>query len=164
MGFITDLLNADHKRSAFSCGEESLDFFIQKLAMQHIKSRAAGVFVSADADGRVKGYYTLSSDSIPYEEVPEDFRKKMPRYDSLPTTLLGRLAIDHQYQGQRLGELLLLDAMHRAYLMSGQIGSIAVIVDALNDKAEAFYKQYGFIKLPDRGRLFLPMKSIKTLF
>lgn len=164
MDFITHLLNADHNRSAFSCGEESLDFFIQKLASQHVKSHAAGVFIATDENGRVKGYYTLSSDSIPADSVPEDFRKKVPRYESLPTTLLGRLAIDLQHQGQGLGELLLIDALNRAYTISEQVGSVAVIVDALNRKAEAFYKQYGFIKLPDRGRLFLPMKSIKTLF
>lgn len=164
MDFITDLLNADHKRSAFFCGEETLDVFIQKRASQHIKSRAAGIFVAADEDGRVKGYYTLSSDNIPYEDVPEAVRKKMPRYQSLPTTLLGRLAVDQKFQRQRLGESLLLDALHRAYAISEQIGSIAVIVDALHDKAAAFYGQYGFIRLPDRGRLFLPMKSIKQLF
>jgi GNAT superfamily N-acetyltransferase len=164
MHFITEILNAGHKKSAFSCGEESLDTFIQKLASQHVKSRAAGVFITADAEGRVKGYYTLSSDSIPADLVPEDFRKKLPRYESLPTTLLGRLAIDRHDQGQGLGELLLIDALHRAYAISEQVGSVAVIVDALNSKAEAFYLQYGFIKLPDRGRLFLPMKSVKTLF
>ncbi len=164
MNFITELLHADHKRSRFSCGEESLDVFIQKLASQHVKSRAAGVFIAADAGGRVKGYYTLSADSIPAESVPEDFRKKVPRYESLPTTLLGWLAIDLHDQGQGLGELLLIDALHRAYAISEQVGSAAVIVDALNSKAEAFYQQYGFIALPDRGRLFLPMKSVKTLF
>jgi GNAT superfamily N-acetyltransferase len=164
MDFITELLQADHKRSAFSCGEESLDAFIQKQASQHLKSRAAGIFVALDEDKRVKGYYTLSSDNIPYDEVPEDVRKKMPRYQSLPTTLLGRLAVDLQDQGAGFGELLLLDALYRVYTLSVQIGSIAVVVDALHEKAATFYEQYGFIRLPDRGRLFIPMKSIGQLF
>ncbi len=164
MDFVTELLQADHKRSAFSCGEESLDTFIQKQASQHIKSRAAGIFVAVDDSKGVKGFYTLSSDNIPYDEVPEDVRKKMPRYQSLPTTLLGRLAVDLKHQGEGLGELLLLDALYRAFTVSEQIGSIAVIVDALHEKAAKFYGQYGFIKLPDRGRLFLPMRSVGQLF
>lgn len=164
MDFVAELLQSDYKRSGFSCGEKNLDAFIQRQASQHLKSRAAGIFVVLEDQKVVKGYYTLSGDNVPYDEIPDEMRKKMPRYQSLPTTLLGRLAIDRKYQGQGLGELLLMDALYRSYTLSEQIGSVAVVVDALHEKAAIFYEKYGFIKLPDRGRLFMPMKTIAQGF
>ncbi len=84
-------------------------------------------------------------------------------YTKLPTTLLGRLAVDTQFRRQGLGELLLMDALQRCYVLSEQIGSIAVIVDPLDEEAAAFYQQYGFIPL-ESGRMFLPMKTVAALF
>jgi predicted GNAT family N-acyltransferase len=107
----------------------------------------------------------LSNDSIPAKHLPEEIRKKMPGvYTNLPTTLLGRLAVDKGETGKGLGKLLLIDALNRSYAISMQVGSMAVIVDPLDLEAEAFYTKYGFIKLPDSGRMFLPMKTIAPLF
>jgi predicted GNAT family N-acyltransferase len=97
--------------------------------------------------------------------VPSDIRKKLPgSYKSIPTTLLGRLAIDNKFQGQGIGKLILIDALKRCYEISKTIGSFAVIVDPIDKDAENFYVKYGFIKLPDSGKMFLPMKTINQLF
>ncbi len=95
-----------------------------------------------------------------------DIQKKMPSsYTVLPTTLLGRLAVDQRFQGKGLGEQLLLDALKRSYDISAlEIGSVAIVVDPLDKAGVSFYAQYGFVKLPDRGRMFLPMKTIGRLF
>ena len=83
----------------------------------------------------------------------------------MPATLLGRLAVDQRYRGQGIGEFLLLDALHRAYVQSSQIAAIAVVVGAIDDQAARFYRHFNFIPLPDRpDRLFLPIKTIATLF
>jgi predicted GNAT family N-acyltransferase len=80
-------------------------------------------------------------------------------------TLLGRLAVSEQFRGQRLGERLLMDALHRALQSSKQIASAAVVVDAKDSQAVAFYRKYGFIDLPKiEKRLFLPMGTIAQLF
>ena len=77
----------------------------------------------------------------------------------------GRLSVDHRYQGQGIGEFLLIDALRRAYFQSSQIAAVAVVVDAIDEKAWRFYRHFGFIPLPDRpDRLFLPMKTIAALF
>lgn len=112
------------------------------------------------------GYYTLSNDNISQEILPDEITKAMPKsYANLPTTLIGRLAVDENFKGQRFGELLLLDTLKRCYHVStGSIGSMAVVVDPLDKDAERFYNKYGFIELPDSGRMFLPMKTIKELF
>ena len=83
----------------------------------------------------------------------------------MPATLIGRLAVSNEFRGQGLGELLLLDALNRCLSGSKQVASAAVIVDARDDSAAAFYKKYGFIELPKTPkRLFRPMATIEKLF
>ena len=164
MSYLTVPLKSSHKKEDFSCGKKPLDDYLHKQVSQDIKRKLAVCFVLED-NGTIKGFYTLSNDNIPAAHLPEEIRKKMPRnYSNLPTTLLGRLARDSKFGGQGLGELLLLDALRRAYDISEEIGSMAVIVDPLDEDAIAFYLKYGFIELPDSGRMFLPMKTIAQLF
>jgi|TARA_B110000305_G_C19259322_1_gene548737 GNAT superfamily N-acetyltransferase len=166
MSQISEPLNSTHKKSDFSCGKEMLDVYIHKQANQDIKRKLSTCFVINEKETNlIKGYYTLSNNSIPLELVPNQIRKKLPRsYQSIPTTLLGRLAIDDKFQGQGIGKLILVDALKRSYEISKTIGSFAVIVDPIDQDAENFYEKYGFIKLPDSGKMFLPMKTIGQLF
>ena len=143
-----------------------LDNYLKKQANQDIKRKLSACFVLNDEETNLlKGYYTLANNSIPQNLIPTEFRKKLPKsYISIPTTLLGRLAIDNRFQGKGIGMLLLIDALKRSYEISKSIGSFAVIVDPLDKDAEKFYNKYGFINLPDSGKMFLPMNTIKTLF
>tara|TARA_R110001583_G_scaffold193707_1_gene362789 strand:+ start:982 stop:1485 length:504 start_codon:yes stop_codon:yes gene_type:complete len=166
MSQISEPLNSAHKKSDFSCGKEMLDRYIQEQASQDVKRKLSACFVVNDVETNLlKGYYTLSNNSIPIELVPNQIQKKLPRsYKSIPTTLIGRLAIDNKFQGQGIGKLILIDALKRSYEISKTIGSFAVIVDPIDQNAENFYDKYGFIKLPDSGKMFLPMKTISQLF
>jgi len=164
MSYITALLEASHERAKFSCGNAMLDNYIQKQARQDVKAKVSACFILSDDDKEIKGYYTLSNGSIPNSQLPESVLKKLPRYQDLPVTLLGRLAIDNKFKGQKLGKLLLLDALKRSYDTSSNIGSMAVIVDPIDQEATDFYSKYGFILLPDSGRMFLPMATIEQLF
>ncbi len=113
----------------------------------------------------VSGYHTLSKNNISNKLIPESFKQKLPKsYSNIPTILLGRLAIDERYQGEGTGKLLLIDALKRCFEISDSIGIYAVVVDPLDIDAEAFYSKYGFIKLPDSEKMFLPMKTIKEIF
>lgn len=113
----------------------------------------------------IQAYYTLSNNSIPLEFIPEVFRKKLPKsYSGLPTTLIGRLAVDKKFQGKGIGKLLLIDALKRSYHASKTIASYAVVVDPVDSEAVSFYEKYGFIKLPDSGKMFLPMKILSGIF
>ena len=166
MSQISEPLNSKHKKSDFSCGKEMLDNYLHKQANQDIKRKLSVCFVIKEVETNlIKGYYTLSNNSIPLEVVPNEIRKKLPRsYEAIPTTLLGRLAIDNKFQGQGIGKLILVDALKRSYELSKTIGSFAVVVDPIDKDAERFYDKYGFIKLPDSGKMFLPMKTIGQLF
>ena len=121
-------------------------------------------FVLIDKVNNVLGYYTLSANSIKREDSPERLRKKLPpSYNELPTILVGRLAIDKSIKGNGFGEILLVDALRRCLKISESMGTISVIVDPIDDKAQAFYSRYGFILLPSSGKMFLPIKTIKEL-
>ncbi len=165
-GFLSELLSSKHKKSVFSCGKTMLDVYIHKQANQDIKRKLSACFViSENKTGFIKGYYTLSNNSIPLSDIPNEISKKLPKsYQSIPTILLGRLAIDSKFQGQGIGKILLVDALKRSFEISKTIGSFAVVVDPIDANAENFYHKYGFIKLPNSGKMFLPMKTISQLF
>lgn len=166
MSQISEPLNSKHKKADFSCGMEMLDNYIHKQANQDIKRKLAACFVIKEPEtDLIKGYYTLSNSNIPLEGIPNEIRRKLPSaYEAIPTTLLGRLAIDTKFQGQGIGKLILVDALKRSYELSKIIGSFAVVVDPIDQNAEKFYEKYGFIKLPDSKKMFLPMKTIGQLF
>lgn len=166
MSQISEPLNSAHKKSDFSCGKEILDRYLHKQANQDVKRKLSVCFVINDeSTNLIKGYYTLSNNNIPLELVPIQIQEKLPKsYESIPTTLLGRLAIDNRFQGQGVGKLMLIDALKRSYELSKTVGSFAVVVDPIDQDAENFYDKYGFIKLSDSGKMFLPMKTINQIF
>jgi len=156
-------LGSNHERAAFSCGVPELDSYIRQQAGQDLKRKLAAVFVLAADNQAIAGFYTLSARSILASELPPDIEKKLPRYP-LPVTLLGRMAVARSLQGKGLGELLLFDALDRALRGSRHVASWAVVVDA-KAGARDFYLNHDFLPLPSQpGRLFLPMKTIETMF
>jgi ribosomal protein S18 acetylase RimI-like enzyme len=163
--FAIEPLGDQHDRAAFSCGVEALDSYLHKQAGQDARRRAAVPFVGT-ADGKtIAGYYTLSQYAIHLDAVPALVARKLPQYPMVSTTLLGRLAVSTEFRGRRVGETLLMDALHRSLELSKQVASTGVIVDAKDDSAVSFYTKYGFLDLPKvPRRLFLPMGTIEQLF
>ena len=139
------------------------DRYFHERSGKEVEARVAAAFVMADGPA-VLGYYTLSAHSIERNALPEDVVKKLklPKYALIPATLMGRLAVDLKYQGQRIGEILLMDGLERSYVHSSQVASFAVLVDAKENAVE-FYRRYGFLKLPTGRRMFIPMETIKKL-
>jgi GNAT superfamily N-acetyltransferase len=166
MSYLTEVLDNKHSRDNFRCGKDLLDNYFRTQAKQDVKRKLSACFVLVDNEtGKISGYYTLSSNSISNDLIPESFKKRFPKsYLSIPTVLLGRLAIDKGFQGKGIGKLLLIDSLKRCYDTSKSVGTFAVIVDPLDKEAERFYKKYGFINLPDSGKMILPMKTIEELF
>ncbi|MGB5943242.1 MAG: GNAT family N-acetyltransferase [Leeuwenhoekiella sp.] len=158
------ILDKNHNRKNFRCEEQSLTDYIQKQVSQDVKKRLAICFVAIDTDNNVVGYYTLTSESLGREQIPENYLKKVPKNYNAPVILLGRLARDIREKGSGLGEHLLLDALFRAFTLSEEsIGAMAVIVDPINENAVKFYGKYGFEQLPDSEKMFLPMNTIKQI-
>jgi GNAT superfamily N-acetyltransferase len=154
------LLNEGHDRNSFRCGVESLERYLKTQAGQDVRRKANAVFVLSEPaePARVLGYYTLCAMAIAQGDVPEAARKHTPRYPLVSATLIGRLAVVRDRQGQRLGAVLLADALRRAFESAGTVGSSMIVVDALDEPAAGFYAAHGFVRLPDSLRLVLPMR------
>jgi GNAT superfamily N-acetyltransferase len=152
-------LNATHDCKIFSCGVSALDDYFTTRATQDIKRRIANCFVAVTDDSHIAGYYTLAATSIPLPDITEMDAKKLPRYPVILAALIGRLAIDQRFQGQKLGGALIIDAAKRAATSDAAI--YAMIVDAKDETAKAFYEHFGFIGFRSRPlSLYLPLATL----
>src|SRR5579863_7484355 len=163
--YLIECLEKKHNKNDFKCGVEVLDLYLKTQASQDIKKNVGVTYAMTEKNSnQVMGYYTLSSIGIFPGELPDELVKRLPRYPVLPGVLLGRLARDEKFRGKDVGLYLLMDALKRSIAVANQIGIVAVIVDAKDEKAAAFYKNYGFIAFPDNNRrLFSPLSTIKKL-
>ena len=159
---IALLDTARHSRSAFDCGSEPLNRYLQQQATQDARRRFASCFVAVTDDNGIAGYYTLASSSVSLIDLPVDTRKRLPRYPTVPAVRMGRLAVDRRFKGMGLGAALLADALTRA--ARSEIAAHALIVDAKNETALAFYRHHGFIALPDAPlTVFLPLDTVRKV-
>ena len=161
--FRFEQLGPQHDRRAFDCGVEALNRYLQQQASQDIRNKVATVLVMVDsASESTAGFYRLSAASVSLGSLPEEIKKRLPRYPIQPAILLGRLAIDRRYQGQGLGELLLFNALRRSLLLSDELAAMSILVDAKDDRARSFYERFGFLRLvDDERRLVIPMRIIQ---
>lgn len=168
MDLITEQLNAAlHDRNSFDCGVNELNTFLKQHANQNqlknmSKTYVAVVAISADDPKKIYGYYTLAAGHVQCEQLSENIKAKLPKYP-IPIARIGRLAVDKDYKGQGIGGFLLHDAFTNVLNIADKMGVFAVVVDAKNEDAKAFYKNYGFTELQDSGlTLFLLVSTIKS--
>jgi predicted GNAT family N-acyltransferase len=160
--YSVEALDASHDRLAFHSGVEDLDRYLHHQAGQDARRKAAAPFVLLNAARSIVGYYTLSAYSVYLSELPDALAKKLPRYPRLPATLLGRLAIANSHRGKKLGGYLLMDALHRSWKATTQVGSVGVVVEAKDERALAFYRHHEFTSMPGHpDKLFLAMATIE---
>jgi len=156
---------ADHDRADFTCGIAELDKYFRQQASQDAKRRVAAPFVMLDSERRSVGYYTLSAYGVRSTELPPAVAKKLPRYPVIPSTLLGRLAVSREHRGQKLGRLLLMDALYRSWKNTTEVASVGVVAEAIDNSAREFYLHHEFIPFPEHPRkLFIAMGTIKRAF
>jgi GNAT superfamily N-acetyltransferase len=155
-----EVLGAQHERKGFESGVTALDRYFREQVTQDVRRLATTCYVARDAaTGRVAGYYTIAAGSVPLAELPEDVRKRLPRYPSVPVARLGRLAVDQAHRGRGLGGVLLWDAVIRA--RRSELAVFAIAVDAKDEQAQAFYRHHGFVSLVSAPlQLFLSLAGI----
>jgi GNAT superfamily N-acetyltransferase len=163
LGPKVEPLGAPHDRASFSCGVEPLDRYFHGQASQDARKHIAAPFVLVLPDGKIAGYYTLSSTAIQAPDLPPDISRKLPRYPLIPAILLGRLAVNQRHRGLGFGRFLLADALFRS--VTSEIASFAVVVDARDETARRFYERESFLAFPEQPmKLFRPMADIAALF
>lgn len=157
---IAALDAAVHDRSLFSSAPPALDRYLREQVSQDIRRRVAACFVALTDAERIAGYYTLATASVPLTGLPDELRRKLPRYGAVPAIRMGRLAVDAAFKGQGLGGALLVNALRRS--AGSEIPAAVLVVDAKDEQATSFYLHYGFVSLQDTPMtLFLPLASVR---
>ena len=149
-----------HDRSRFDCGVAALNQYLRASLGQHGRKDLTRGYVAADTGNQVVGYFTLTAGRLSVSLFPE--RGGLPAKMPLPTTLLGRLAVDKAWQGRGIGAMLLAYALRVAVEGAESIASAVIEVDAKDDTARSFYARFGFRILTDeRLHMFLPMETAR---
>lgn len=155
-------LTPDIDRSQFGSGSLPLDHYFREQVTQDIRRRVTSCYVALDDHERPWGFHTLASASVLLGDLPAATAKRLPRYPSVPAVRMGRLAVDRSAQGRGIGAALLADALVRS--ATNEIAAFALVVDAKDDIAVAFYEHDGFIPLMRGARaLFLPLATVRDV-
>jgi GNAT superfamily N-acetyltransferase len=159
-----EAISKTHDRQAFDCGDLALNEFLRRYARQSHEQGAAKTFLAvSDQNSRtVLGFYSLSPASVAYARTPDIVRRGLARHD-VPVFRLGRLAVDRSMQGRGLGGKLLLAAGRRCILAATEVGGLALLIDAKNDRVADWYASYGAERLLDSPlSLLLPLSTLQA--
>ncbi|MBX3301382.1 MAG: GNAT family N-acetyltransferase [Nitrospira sp.] len=138
-------LSAEHDLAGFDCGEAVLDEWLCRRALINEESGSSRTYV-VSAARRVVGYYALAVGAVAHASAPGRVKRNMP--DPVPVMVLGRLAVDKDFQGRGIGSGLLRDAVLRTVQAAEIAGIRAILVHAISEAAKRFYQGYGFIASP----------------
>ena len=164
IAFFIEQLHPSHDKSAFDCGEPSLNTYIQRYASQNVKNDSARIYVAVTPENpRVCGYFSLSAGRVNLTDFPTRESRGWPQ--QVPSVHLGRIAVDREFQGQGLGDLLMSAAIEITLETADKIGVAALELWALNDDLLNFYARYRLTSLLDDSRhLYLPVRDARKLF
>lgn len=160
---LIEPLTRTHNRKTFDCGDDEVTLFLREKAMQDHErdlSRTMVLIEPNDSPVKIIGYHTLLMRQVKQEEIPND-KPRITR--GIPVILLGQLGIDANFQGEGLGDLLLMDVQARADEISRKIGIRALMLDARNERLAEWYEKHNFIRFPGSFRMFKRIEEIRAL-
>jgi GNAT superfamily N-acetyltransferase len=155
---------ARHDVSAFSCGNPTLDDYVRRIVARDEAQHTAATYVALTTgwpseSQRVFGFYTINSFSFPKQQARRrDRDKHLGGYDPVAAVLIGRLALDREFQGRGLGGALLTSALAQVLKIRETLGVAAVVVHAIDEGATTFYERHGFTRFRDEPtHLYFPL-------
>ena len=163
--FRIEPLGRHHDQESFDCGNSDLNNYLKRTARQHANKGLARTFVLLDdsAPQDILGFFTLAVCEIRSDQLPPQLAKKYPPI--VPAAKLARLAVTRNRQREGLGRHMMVHALRLALQVSDNVGIIGFFVDAKDDEVGHYYRQYGFIPLPDDPlQLFLPLTTLRQVF
>ena len=156
-------LSQEHPRKAFQSGAPAADEWLQKRALQHQSKHLSVTKVLLDSSGAIAGYFTIATGQVDFGDLPAEIIRKLPRR-ALPVAVLAWLGVDSKHQRRGLGRILVAQAFRDCYEAGKTFAFVAVILDALDDRAKSFYQQWDFAELPGHPyRLFLTAGQLDAL-
>ena len=156
-------LEKGHDRSAFDCDKPALNVYLNQFARQTQERHGARTYVVLE-NNRVIAYYTLVVGDVDWQDCPDDLKKGLGKYP-IPVLVIARLAVDLRFHGQGVGIGMIKDAFLRALQVSRIAGLAAVVLDAKDNEAKAYYqsKNLGLSSMPgDAMRLYVPLRHIRA--
>ncbi|MBT9586165.1 GNAT family N-acetyltransferase [bacterium] len=164
MSWREEPIARSHDRKSFDCGDAQLNDFLQRHARKSHQQGGAKTFLAiSQEDGQtILGFFTLSPASVEYCRVPARVKGGLARYD-VPVFRLGRLAVARSQQGRGLGGQLLLSAGRRCIRAASEVGGVAMLIDAKNQRVSNWYASYGAIPLLGNPlTLLLPLATVEA--
>jgi GNAT superfamily N-acetyltransferase len=159
--FRIEKLHRGHATDPFDCGEEPLNRFLDRYALQNQQANASQTYLGL-AGGKIIGFYVLVVGEVAYNAAHERMTKGLAQYP-VPVMLLARLAVDLEWQGRKVGSGLVKDAVLRTLQASDIAGIRALTVHAKDERASAFYKNLGFVESPtDPLHLFRLTRDLRS--
>ena len=165
MSLKIEPLTKVHNRTEFDCGDDALNYFLQKTARQHMDKGLSKTFVLIDENSleEIVAYMTLVVCEVLAEDIPHQWANKYSR--RVPAAKLAKLAVSLEQQRKGLGELLLIDAMQKTLNVSNSMRIAGLFVDAKHQQAKTYYHQFGFIGMPEQlDNMFMPISTIAKSF
>jgi predicted GNAT family N-acyltransferase len=159
-----EVLSKTHNRNIFDCGDTELNYYLQKIARQHITKGISKTFVlvNVETPTEIIAYMTLAVCEIHTDKIPHNWKKKYP--NKIPAAKLARLAVSENQQRKGYGELLVIDAIQKTLNVSNSLGIAGLFVDAKHEQAKKYYNQFSFISLPEQlDNLFLPLQTLTKI-
>ncbi|EIJ35225.1 GNAT family N-acetyltransferase [Thiothrix nivea] len=160
------MLAPQHDRSAFDCGQDDLNRYLQQVASQHQKKQVSRTWVAVrpSEPERIVGFYTTTLAEISAEYFNPKDLKKLPK-TSLPVARLSRLAVGQQYQGQHIGQRLLIDAIVRTARLLEDFAVVGMVVDAKDEAVSRYYQHFGFVPWQDDAlKLYMPAQALLDVY
>ena len=142
---FVELDKSIHNRKSFDCGQKEFNEFLHYFAAKHRNAGISKTMVlpSVDIPGEICAFYTLSHTEINRRTLPQSISRKLLHYP-VPVMLVAQLGVHREAQGLGLGKVTLIRALRHCYEINFHLPSYAVVVDALDEKTQRFYEQYGF--------------------
>lgn len=157
-------ISKQHRREAFDCGDAALNEFLRRHARPTHDHGGAKTFLALtqDGDAKILGFYSLSPAAVAYARAPDAVKRGLARHE-VPVFRLARLAVDLSAQGRGLGGQLLLSAAKRCLRASQEVGGVALLIDAKNERVARWYASYGALSLLDAPLcLLLPLATAQA--
>lgn len=156
-------LQRSHPRSSFDCSQRDVNDWLRTKALQNQEKRLSATKVLLDREGGIAGFYTLAMGQVDFGDLPSELARKLPRR-ALPVAILAWLGVSKARQGQKLGDLLLAQALRDCHEAGQTFAFVAVILDCIDDRAKAFYQRWDFAELPGSPfRLFLSSQTLTAM-
>ncbi|WP_337906931.1 GNAT family N-acetyltransferase [Iningainema tapete] len=148
-------IKPEHQWEDFDSGNPKLNDWLRKRARKNEDSGASRTYV-VTVGQKVIAYYCLANGSVLNTSAPSRVRRNMP--DPIPVMVIGRLAVDCNWQGKGIGRALVRDAVLRTLQAANIAGIRAILVHAISEEAKQFYVKCGFISSP-----VAPMTLVVTI-